>query len=148
MTVCNGFSRGGLPLSLQIIGRPFDEMSVLRIGHAYEKATDWRARRPPLVEGDAPVDVTPWPYEPPTPEPVLRAKVEMLAARAGLTLTDKQLCQLCDEAPHGFAMVERIRRDQDRWDHPANSFDFRIWPDPAGAKHRRAVRSGGRNRRK
>ena len=127
MTVCNGFSCDGLPLSLQIIGRPFDDAAVLRIGHAYEKATPWRDRRPNLVEGAAPVAVTQWPYEPPTPEPALRHKVEMLAGRAGLNLTQKQLFQLCDEARHGFEMVERIRRDQDRWDYPANSFDFRIW---------------------
>jgi len=132
MTVCNGFTCDGLPLSLQIVGRPFDEAAVLRIGHAFERATDWRARRPNLVEGADPVDVTPWPYEPPVPEPALRARVETLAARAGLTLTEKQLFQLCDEAPHGFAMVERIRRDQDRWDYPANSFDFRLWGSPTG----------------
>ncbi|MSP88278.1 MAG: amidase [Alphaproteobacteria bacterium] len=129
MTVCNGFSRDGLPLSLQIIGRPFDDATVLRVGHAYEKATPWRDRRPSLVEGAAPVTVTQWPYEPPTPEPAMRQKVEMLAARAGLKLTDKQLFQLCDEARHGFDMVERIRRDQDRWDYPANNFDFRIWSE-------------------
>jgi aspartyl-tRNA(Asn)/glutamyl-tRNA(Gln) amidotransferase subunit A len=42
-----GFSTGGLPLSLQIAGRPFDEATVLRVGHAYEQATDWHTRRPP-----------------------------------------------------------------------------------------------------
>jgi aspartyl-tRNA(Asn)/glutamyl-tRNA(Gln) amidotransferase subunit A len=41
-----GFSASGLPLSLQIAGRPFDEATVLRAGHAYEQATDWHARRP------------------------------------------------------------------------------------------------------
>ena len=38
----------GLPIGLQIIGRPFDEAGVLRIGQAYESATDWAGRRPPL----------------------------------------------------------------------------------------------------
>lgn len=42
-----GFSARGLPLSLQIAGRPFDEATVLRVGHAYEQATDWHRRRPP-----------------------------------------------------------------------------------------------------
>jgi len=41
-------SSAGLPLSLQIVGRHFDEATVLRIGHAYERATTWRQRRPQL----------------------------------------------------------------------------------------------------
>ena len=41
-----GFSTGGLPLSLQLAGRPFDEATVLRAGHAYEQATEWHTRRP------------------------------------------------------------------------------------------------------
>ena len=41
-----GFSAQGLPLSLQIAGRPFDESTVLRLGHAYEQATEWHRRRP------------------------------------------------------------------------------------------------------
>jgi len=43
-----GFTTAGLPLSLQIAGRPFDEATVLRVGHAYEQATDWHRRRPPV----------------------------------------------------------------------------------------------------
>ena len=43
-----GFSEEGLPLSLQIAGRPFDEATVLRAGHAYEQATEWHTRRPPV----------------------------------------------------------------------------------------------------
>ena len=41
-----GFSASGLPLSLQLAGRPFDEATVLRVGHAYEQATSWHTRRP------------------------------------------------------------------------------------------------------
>ena len=43
-----GFSTSGLPLSLQIIGRRFDDATVLRAGHAYEQATEWHRRRPVL----------------------------------------------------------------------------------------------------
>jgi aspartyl-tRNA(Asn)/glutamyl-tRNA(Gln) amidotransferase subunit A len=43
-----GFSASGLPLSLQLSGRPFEEGTVLRVGHAYEKATAWHTRRPPV----------------------------------------------------------------------------------------------------
>ena len=43
-----GFSTSGLPLSLQIIGRRHEDATVLRVGHAYEQATDWHRRRPPI----------------------------------------------------------------------------------------------------
>lgn len=43
-----GFSKAGLPIGLQIIGRPFEEGTVLRGAHAYEQATGWRAKRPNL----------------------------------------------------------------------------------------------------
>jgi len=48
LTVPCGFSRTGLPLALQVVGRPFAEATVLRVGQAYEQATDWHGRRPPL----------------------------------------------------------------------------------------------------
>lgn len=47
LAVPNGFTAGGLPTSLQILGHPGDEGMVLRIGWAYEQATPWRNRRPP-----------------------------------------------------------------------------------------------------
>jgi aspartyl-tRNA(Asn)/glutamyl-tRNA(Gln) amidotransferase subunit A len=42
-----GFTGPGLPIGLQIIGKPFDEATVLRAAHAYEQATEWRTRRAP-----------------------------------------------------------------------------------------------------
>jgi len=41
-----GFTAAGLPISIQIVGRPFDETTVLRVGHTYEQATDWHKRHP------------------------------------------------------------------------------------------------------
>jgi aspartyl-tRNA(Asn)/glutamyl-tRNA(Gln) amidotransferase subunit A len=49
MAIRCGLSGNGLPLSLQIAGKPFDEATVLRVGHAYEQATGWHRRRPPLA---------------------------------------------------------------------------------------------------
>lgn len=49
LTVCAGFGEGGLPVGVQFIGRPFEDATVLRAGHAYEKATGWRAKRPALA---------------------------------------------------------------------------------------------------
>jgi aspartyl-tRNA(Asn)/glutamyl-tRNA(Gln) amidotransferase subunit A len=48
LSVPCGFSRAGLPLAFQIVGRPFDEATVLRAGHAYQCVTDWHTRMPDL----------------------------------------------------------------------------------------------------
>jgi len=45
-----GFDRRGLPIGLQIIGRPFDEETTLRVGHAYEQATEWHLRQAGAIE--------------------------------------------------------------------------------------------------
>jgi len=47
LAVPNGFTPGGLPTSLQILCHPGAEATALRIGWAYEQATDWTSRRPP-----------------------------------------------------------------------------------------------------
>jgi aspartyl-tRNA(Asn)/glutamyl-tRNA(Gln) amidotransferase subunit A len=44
-----GFTTNGLPLGLQIVGRPFDEATVLRVADAYQRRTDWHTRRPVLA---------------------------------------------------------------------------------------------------
>ena len=49
ISICTGFDRMGLPLAMQIVGRPFAEGTILRIAHAYEQATPWRHQRPALV---------------------------------------------------------------------------------------------------
>jgi aspartyl-tRNA(Asn)/glutamyl-tRNA(Gln) amidotransferase subunit A len=43
-----GFTRAGLPIGLQISGSAWDEATVLRVAHAYERATEWHLRRPNL----------------------------------------------------------------------------------------------------
>ncbi|MBN8899598.1 MAG: hypothetical protein J0H57_01070, partial [Rhodospirillales bacterium] len=49
LSLCNGFDRNGLPTSLQIAGRPFEDSFVLKAGNAYEKATSFRSLRPTLA---------------------------------------------------------------------------------------------------
>jgi aspartyl-tRNA(Asn)/glutamyl-tRNA(Gln) amidotransferase subunit A len=51
LSILCGFTSSGpgaLPLAMQIAGRPFGEATVLRVAHAYEQATDWHKRRPPI----------------------------------------------------------------------------------------------------
>jgi aspartyl-tRNA(Asn)/glutamyl-tRNA(Gln) amidotransferase subunit A len=43
-----GFTDGGLPVGLMLSGRPFEDATVLRLAHAYERSHDWYRRRPPL----------------------------------------------------------------------------------------------------
>ncbi|MSP02470.1 MAG: amidase [Acetobacteraceae bacterium] len=47
--VCSGFGPGGLPVSVQMVGKPFQEATVLRVADAFEKATSFRDSRPAMV---------------------------------------------------------------------------------------------------
>ena len=48
LSVCCGYTKAGLPMGLQLVGRRFDEATLLKLGDAYERATPWRQRRPAL----------------------------------------------------------------------------------------------------
>jgi aspartyl-tRNA(Asn)/glutamyl-tRNA(Gln) amidotransferase subunit A len=122
---CIGFTPEGLPLSMQVVGRPFDEMTVLRVAHAYERATSWRDRRPHL-------DVTTVaPPLPPVPAPAIadilqmrRDEIAALCERAGLVLNERQFEQLCATAPYVDAMLGRLRKARPFSDEPMNIFRF------------------------
>jgi len=47
ISVPSGFA-DGLPIGMQVIGKPFDEETILRIAFAYEQATEWHKRKPPI----------------------------------------------------------------------------------------------------
>jgi aspartyl-tRNA(Asn)/glutamyl-tRNA(Gln) amidotransferase subunit A len=123
----NGFGGNGLPLGMQILGRPFGEETMLRVGHAYERATEWHTRHPNLVPGAEVPEVTPPPV---LSEPTDRVDAETrdlcvkAARRAGLELDDLMLAQLLEGAPYALAMVRRLRRDHDPSHEPANVFSF------------------------
>jgi len=123
---CMGFSNSGLPLSLQIVARPFDEPGVLKVADAYERATQWRARRPLL---------TPVPgfraEALPVPDPVPaqisgieRDHAAVAARRAGLTLNERQFELLCASKPYVDAMASRLRTPRDWREEPSNVFQF------------------------
>ncbi len=49
LSLCCGFDSAGLPIGVQFVGRLWDEARVLQAGYAYEQATEWHKRRPPLA---------------------------------------------------------------------------------------------------
>lgn len=49
LSVPCGFDRAGLPIGMQILGAPYTEPAVLKLGHAYQSATDWHLRRPSAI---------------------------------------------------------------------------------------------------
>jgi len=49
MSVCSGFGAGGLPVAIQLVGKPFQDATVLQAAHAFEAATPFRTKRPELL---------------------------------------------------------------------------------------------------
>jgi hypothetical protein len=109
LAMCCGFSASGLPLGIQIAGRPFDDATVLRIGHAYEHATPWRDRRPDRIRsahrsrlrGRHPRDAG-------RRDPRARRN-DGTPRRTQAPPT--QLKLLLETAPYGLELVRRIRRN-------------------------------------
>jgi aspartyl-tRNA(Asn)/glutamyl-tRNA(Gln) amidotransferase subunit A len=123
---CIGFAGNGLPLSMQVVGRPFEDATVLRVAHAYEKATPWRARRPqldPAAEFSTVLPPVPDP-EPAQIDPATRERVAINCRAAGLTLSDRQFDMACAAAPHVIAMTSRLYRNRAYSEEPANIFRF------------------------
>jgi aspartyl-tRNA(Asn)/glutamyl-tRNA(Gln) amidotransferase subunit A len=120
---CIGFTDNGLPLSMQVVGRPFADAMVLRVAKAYEDATPWRGRRPVLLEGAAPLPAPPVP--PPAKAEISQARRNEIAAicrRAGLSVPDNHFEQLCASAPYIEEMVGHLNRSPKFHDEPASVF--------------------------
>ncbi|HEX4614774.1 MAG TPA: amidase, partial [Stellaceae bacterium] len=123
---CIGFSSNGLPLSMQVVGRPFDDVTVLRVAHAYERATPWRTKRPPL-DPDAEFSTVLPPVPDPEPAQIdaaTRDRVAVACRAAGLTLSERQFEMTCAAALYVIAMTGRLYRDRTYGEEPANIFQF------------------------
>jgi Asp-tRNA(Asn)/Glu-tRNA(Gln) amidotransferase A subunit family amidase len=125
LVMCGGFSKDGLPLGLQIVGRARDDARVLKVGHAFQMATDWHKRHPSLEPGQ------PQPLLTPNNEPIpaqLDARtvafIEQMARRAGLDLDERLTNILLETAPYALAMAQRIRKPRRRMDEPSLVFRF------------------------
>jgi aspartyl-tRNA(Asn)/glutamyl-tRNA(Gln) amidotransferase subunit A len=124
VNICSGFADNDLPVSIQIIGKPFDELTVIKAAHAYEQATSWRDKRPSL-----PLAVKPGPLPKesfPIPEISLSEEEQTLvrvsAKRAGLTLNERQFKILCAVAGSAWSLSDRLRLDYGMGEEPANTF--------------------------
>jgi aspartyl-tRNA(Asn)/glutamyl-tRNA(Gln) amidotransferase subunit A len=123
---CIGFTSNGLPLSMQVAGRPFDDATVLRVAHAYEKATSWRTRRPQL-DPEAEFSTTTPPISEPAPADTaasIRDRVAVASRAADLVLSERQFEMACAAAPYVIAMTGRLYRDRLYSEEPANIFQF------------------------
>ncbi len=126
LVVCTGFSRAGLPLSMQLVGRPFDDAKVLGMAHAYEQAAGWSNRRAVVSPETKPAPIT---YTAPaTSVNTMDRKIVDLCAqaaeRAGLRLADQHFALLCSKALRLLEMIDRVRGSQERPLAPANVFTF------------------------
>jgi len=125
LMLCNGYSRQGLPMGMQIVGRPFDETSVFRVAHAYESATPWRSRRPTL-SGEPPPSKLPPADKVPAAEGCtedMKHTVRVLLECAGVKVTQPALEQVYAAAPYAFAMARRMPFHE--WEEePMNIFTF------------------------
>jgi aspartyl-tRNA(Asn)/glutamyl-tRNA(Gln) amidotransferase subunit A len=124
LVVCNGFTRSGLPLGMQIGTKPFGEEQVLKVGHAYEQATTWHSEHPVLAADAIParISIDSIPRGTPELDDATLTLVKVMARRAGLNLTESQFAELCHSAPYVIAMIERIRKCRDAGEEPASVF--------------------------
>ena len=104
--------------------RRFDEATVLRAGHAYQRATDWHLQHPRLATGTPQPAVSPRYSEPQLPDMDAMTHHFVLdsARRAGLVLDDVQTAILLETAPFAMAVAERLRKPRHRSEEPALVF--------------------------
>lgn len=86
-----GMTTTGLPVSMQLVSRAWAESTVLRLGHAYQQATDWHTRQPALTARALP--------EPPLPPPVDTGTVDASWVSAYARLTGLQFVTEADAGP-------------------------------------------------
>ncbi|MGE3448420.1 MAG: amidase [Microbacteriaceae bacterium] len=92
-----GFTRDGLPLGLQIVGRPFDDATVLRVADAFQQRTDWHRRVAPL--GGTPASIDPRPIGPEGVDGTAVSMVTALLDAAGIRPSEQEIAVLAAGYP-------------------------------------------------
>ncbi|MBE90202.1 MAG: Asp-tRNA(Asn)/Glu-tRNA(Gln) amidotransferase GatCAB subunit A [Rhodospirillaceae bacterium] len=111
LSICNGYAPEGLPLAMQVVGRPFDEATVLHIGHAYECATNWRDRRPAFEHPENYLDAVAPGAKIEAVDPRVFQDCQARIESQGMQLDELQLADLTEAMPHLEAMIARIPKD-------------------------------------
>jgi aspartyl-tRNA(Asn)/glutamyl-tRNA(Gln) amidotransferase subunit A len=122
MTLCVGFAASGLPLAMQIAGRPFDEATVLRVAHAYEQVSAWRSLRPSLerspgadsrdrATGSPSGGSESAPREATAGAGDDRRIVDDLLQRSGIAITEEHRALLYRLAPVALGAARRVHSD-------------------------------------
>ncbi|MGE0806010.1 MAG: amidase [Burkholderiaceae bacterium] len=114
---CNGFDAAGLPLGMEVSGRPLEDGTVLSVGHAFQGATTWHRREPRLApDGVAPQVLQAARQHPPplTVDAAARSICHAAAERAGLRLNEDQMQLLYRGAPFIFDMVKQLDFERTR----------------------------------
>jgi len=141
LVVPMGFTDRGRPLSLQLAAAPFAEPLLVAVGDAFQQATDWHRREPPMVarlaagvpagggppEAHLPLSLPMAPTAPRPPDPPPSdqavADVSTVLSRAGLEVTGDDLVHLAGHDPWLAELVERLHRVDVGEEPPAVSFD-------------------------
>jgi aspartyl-tRNA(Asn)/glutamyl-tRNA(Gln) amidotransferase subunit A len=123
LSVNGGFSGSGLPLGVQLVGRPFDDARILNVGAALEASLDLKSMRPDVEPGPAPTEASPK-----LPAPVVDisaedgARIVAIAAAAGFKLDERLFALLGEGAPYAWAMGERLQKNFGYGDEPMNIY--------------------------
>ena len=123
LSVPVGFNSEGLPLGVQLAGRPFDDAKILTAGSILERSFGLRGLRPNLEAA-----LTPDTLAPVLPPPEIEISdvdgkcLRAIAAAADFELTDQLYGLLAEAAPYAWAMGKRLDRDFRFSDEPMNIF--------------------------
>ena len=111
-------------MGLQLVGAPQADALVLRAGHTFELAASLRAKRPTLVAGNQAPVLAAQNLTPDTTgcDAATRELALRMAKNAGLKLNETQTEILLEAAPYAFAMTQRLRKDRNWFEEPANVF--------------------------
>lgn len=123
LSVNGGFSETGLPLGVQLVGRPFDDARVLNVGVALEASLCLKSRRPDISDGPLPIRDTPvLPPAEAAVSPEEGARIVAIAAASGFKMDERLFGLIGEAAPFAWGMGQRLRQSFDYSDEPMSIF--------------------------
>jgi len=123
MSICTGFDENGLPMSMQVAARTFDEATVLRVAHAYEHATLWRDNRPASASKETPLEIVPKYKGVQVPEidGDYRRHCERAAEDAGLRLSGEHMAEFLEGVLEAKAIRDHLENEFSYHEEPSNT---------------------------